>query len=128
MDDLIDRLEGLLAKATPGPWYFDRWRAALGVDGRQIVVKSFALSSGEEPEANATLIVEAVNALPTLLAELTRLEALVARQREALEHLATEVPNLVPKTDTRIYHAYLAGCFEGLQKFARAALQETERD
>lgn len=42
----------------------------------------------------------------------------------ALHHVGTKQRPLVPETDTRMLHAYLAGCFEGIQSFARAVLAD----
>jgi hypothetical protein len=70
----LDRLEALLAKATPGPWEVD------GPSYNQIIWSSaenrvcfMAHSSGLDEErdlATAALIVAAVNALPGLIAAL----------------------------------------------------------
>lgn len=104
MSDVVEsRLRELLAKATPRPWYtldppwltsgetsilaespdphvarficdFDMW-ALDDEDDRK----------SENPDADAALIVAAVNALPDLLDEITRLRAQVASLTAAVE-------------------------------------------
>lgn len=95
--ELCERLKGLLAKATPGPWMVKNYPAII----RQNPMESeppqlFIMEEGDEypegpsiiedgfvterAEHDAALIVEAVNALPTLL---SALEAQAARLDEA---------------------------------------------
>lgn len=62
---LAERLEELLAKATPPVWI---------ADGKDIVHADGPQAWGKKEVANVALIVEAVNALPTLLARIAALE------------------------------------------------------
>lgn len=62
---LAERLEALLAKATPPVWI---------ADGKDIVHADGPQAWGKKEVANVALIVEAVNALPTLLARIAALE------------------------------------------------------
>lgn len=81
---LAERLRELLAKATDGEWLFD------GPPDNHIIWSSpedrvcfMAHSNGIDPErdtARAALIVEAVNALPTLLAR-------IAAMKSAIQHV-----------------------------------------
>jgi hypothetical protein len=91
-DALVERLRGLLAKATPGPWDIYPMPIQSGQEAKTELCEQVDLTSpvgptlyllnaggkcpavigcGPTSEANATLIVEAVNALPTLLAALS---------------------------------------------------------
>lgn len=71
--ELVDRLRALLAKATPGPWHI-RTLENFGFNlvhytgGDKFDIARVAKCSDE---ANAALIVEAINALPTLLDRLS---------------------------------------------------------
>lgn len=87
--DLVARLEGLLAKATPLPWKADGNDVigpgpfALLLDCNR-TVKAGAL--GHE-KANAALIAEAITALPALLAAVREGEAEVERLRAQVHDL-----------------------------------------
>lgn len=76
----LDELRALLANATPGPWTNQGWDDAEGgsfVVGGGVpgsakergIVATLCTTRRAESEANAALIVAAVNALPALLAE-----------------------------------------------------------
>lgn len=97
-------LHELLAKATPGPWMLDEnCIAQEEVGGWCNIAKCGALvkygpgrnaPGYEQTEANAALIVAAVNALPLFLAALEM-------QREALEFYADETAWNQPPIKTR---------------------------
>lgn len=63
----IAKLQELLAAATPGPWQLGRWWGQLA-DGQRIFGTETMDGPPDKGPANAALIVEAVNALPQLLA------------------------------------------------------------
>lgn len=85
---LAERLEELLAKATPGPWRVEHstiswWLVSPKDMSRQMVSGVLPQDTWHmtrdqradcEAMSNATLIVEAVNGLPTLLARIAALE------------------------------------------------------
>lgn len=83
-----------MSAETPRPWKADispatdygpaYVRAIVGLDGGTIRVSGFALSSGDEPEANAELIVRAVNSL------------------EATERLAEELEKALKKATGKL--------------------------
>lgn len=142
--ELIERLRGLLANATPGPWYtldapwlpsgsetsilaespdphvarficdFDIW--ALDDDeGRK----------SENPDDDAALIVAAVNELPGLLDRLEALSAEVERLKEALATCDDAIREYF-----RYFHGgEMRGSYDGkperaqLQKAGHAAFQ-----
>jgi hypothetical protein len=88
----LDELEAALAKATPGPWRVEvRGGQCGGTDewwSEHDVVcggqAGFTVGDDESAEADAALIVAAVNALPDLIAELRKHRAAV----QAVETLA----------------------------------------
>lgn len=96
MDDL-DALEALLAKATPGPWRTTAEEDENGVVRPMIkgwrqepmglyVAAFFAYADeGQGGDDNARLVVAAVNALPTLLAELRRLRGVEEKARAEIK-------------------------------------------
>jgi hypothetical protein len=91
----IEGLKALLEKATPGPWKVADKVATVGGD-RYLVITHPAgwvslIMEGDDgrDEADAVLIVAAVNALPDLLATITALEDKLAGCVEALEEIAT---------------------------------------
>jgi len=93
----VERLEGLLEKATKGPWSFDRdWHrlpTIFGSNGKTIIAiveKRGFKEATPEPAANADLIYSAVNALPILLPQLRALMEERDRLREAVEPFAKE--------------------------------------
>lgn len=104
---LIERLTELLGKATPGPWDAPddslcdgRHVFAKGLTGSRFVLanckasQTFVTESTREGDrANAALIVAAVNELPGLLAEITRLTERVERARGMLAATANEYPD-----------------------------------
>jgi len=82
MTDICERLRELLAKATPGPWAVDGpphnqivWS---GPDDRVCFMTHSDGADVERDKATAALIVEAVNALPDLLATIESLRAELA--------------------------------------------------
>jgi hypothetical protein len=104
---MTDRLRALLAKATPGPWTvadetviwtalhdpvettYDIGYPVADVRRSKNILGGSRWPDGQ-PEANAALIAESINALPGLLAELDRLrdradaaeaDAMAARKR-----------------------------------------------
>ena len=93
LPEKIERLEGLLKKATPGPWRGDMHDggvkyAVLGADGLAVIRcdhknggSGFVTDAGE---ADAALVIETVNTLPDLLSALRRMD-------EALEFYADEL-------------------------------------
>lgn len=89
----LDELEKLLAAATPGPWKIERGKRCIQGpdtrDGDPLVLTSmmggatkwshspyseYCVPGMKEGDANAALIVAAVNALPELVARVRRLE------------------------------------------------------
>ena len=109
----IDNLKKLLAEATPAkPWTLEH-----DTDGSEVVdAKNYSVARWDYAllaggEANAALIVAAVNALPDLLAERERL-------REALQRLL-DVPEPMTTTEHFDYNA-------NATRLARAALAESE--
>lgn len=104
-DTQLTELESLLAKATARPWRDKRTKLGhpnnqinilIGSEGRN-VGRLFSQSAtlpgmtslappNAEAEANTELICAAVNALPTLLAEVRRLRGEVEVMRQALKH------------------------------------------
>lgn len=73
-------LEGLAAKATPGPWeadgrnlYAESYKGAQNRDGCVAVMVAPMDNDGHRPYHNAELIAAAVNNLPRLIAEVRRL-------------------------------------------------------
>jgi hypothetical protein len=97
---VVEKLKGLLAKATPGPWrQMEQWiGASSGPPPIATSHQDYATAPGgthhAEALANAALIVEAVNALPSLL---PALEALAAREAAMREAIRAEVIN-TPET------------------------------
>lgn len=93
------RLRALLEAATPPPWKGDRYDgtikySVLGGDKGQYYVFSINHSPGEDFDANVfnygdedeTLMLEAVNALPGLIAETERLRAALEKCRDISDH------------------------------------------
>lgn len=98
-DDLSVRLGELLAKATSGPWQngIDDLDGVVSVapvatvgDGNVVCLPPAwgMTASRERWLANAALIVEAINALPQLLAERAALNVRVEEARGTLERIA----------------------------------------
>lgn len=82
----LDALKELLAKATPGPWKISLTddTSIINADRREVCTADGDYNSPDDwplMEANAALIVAAVNSLPALLSERDALRA-------GLEHLA----------------------------------------
>lgn len=103
----IEELRALLAKATPGPWRLrltdlerpdyaeidgDRHGALATVVYRMEDDKRFGKNSPEN-EANAALIVAAINALPALLDRLEKAEGELAEAREDVRSLCRFILN-----------------------------------
>lgn len=91
----VERLTELLAKATPGPWQAKDpylWDEIVGnVDGPDDGQYHYTEVAQGYGKADAALIVEAVNALPALLqqvteqaAEIERLQSTLVRRTDAL--------------------------------------------
>lgn len=87
--DTVERLRELLGKATEGPWVentHDIWTVrADGQPGIPLLREEIGsyrswgrATTHEEREANAALIVEAINALPALLAVVEALPPLLS--------------------------------------------------
>lgn len=124
-DDLVGRLQKLLAEAIPLPWKLTPQKGSIrGVFHRQAGngevqrLETRIVFSGDgstaQRDANFELIVEAVNALPTLLA---RIEALEGENRK-LREVAEMVVN----------SSDLAGFLGPLADTARAALAKDKSD
>lgn len=83
--ELVERLRGLLAKATPGPWSWSENGNILGhmPDGYDETREVAAVYTNDEATGapNAPLIIAAVNALHTLLNTLAAQEAELAGVR-----------------------------------------------
>lgn len=130
----LDELAKLLAAATPGPWKIERGKRCIQGpdtrDGDPLVLTSmmggatkwshspyseYCVPGMKEGDANAALIVAAVNALPELLARVKRLEADLQVIAFGWRYVA-EPDNSFTKSDwTR----------DQLIEYARAALKET---
>lgn len=88
--ELVDRLRGLLAKATKGPWHISAFEQLSCGDSRVVMaadgygVAWLMGRSSQEHEDDATLIVETVNALPDLL-------SLILSQEEIIKELVEGV-------------------------------------
>lgn len=94
----INRLKELMSAATPGPWQLQdgcSWRriGTAGHDGNVLCPDTYSRTDrhpdltagkGEDLYANLRLIVEAVNALPDLLATIARLESENVELRQSL--------------------------------------------
>jgi hypothetical protein len=93
LTELLDRLEAAAAAATPGPWYVEEHA---GRDGMVVMADGFRRAHlpqtrlVENAEADAALIVAAVNALPTLVAELRAHQAAVHAVRELADELEVD--------------------------------------
>lgn len=94
-----EKLRELLGAATPGPWSVvadpSHYHTLSTVVGGYRGLRDFQFraeiggqASWKEQEANAALIVAAVNALPALLARLEAAERVVEAAREALPMIA----------------------------------------
>jgi len=86
--ETLDRLRELEAKATPGQWLFYVYRGEPGMgiianDPLPIMVAQRVMH-----ERDTDLIIESRNALPDLLAEIERLQALVKQYESEDEHEA----------------------------------------
>jgi hypothetical protein len=89
----IEKLRELLAKATPGPWYYyegeiEDGKQIEGADLRGNGASVWRIDMGDYDaldNANAALIVAVVNALPELLDEVERLRELDAARAELAE-------------------------------------------
>lgn len=129
-----EELERLMAEATPGPWKIERGKRCIQGpdtrDGDPLVLTSmmggatkwshspysgYCVPGMKEGDANAALIVAAVNALPGLLEGVKRLEADLQVIAFGSRYVA-EPDNSFTKVDwTR----------DQLIEYARAALKET---
>jgi hypothetical protein len=92
---LAERLEALLAKATPPVWI---------ADGKDIVHADGPQAWGKKEVANVALIVEAVNALPTLLARMAAIEEALrpfAGMRKSTEPEVSDLLNRSPSEQLR---------------------------
>jgi hypothetical protein len=107
-----ERLKELLAKATPGPWGYQpkvpgakMWFFIVGNrEGNNAEVDIGDIRGGiPTAEANAALIVEAVNSLPALIARIEEVEAALWPFAEAFEANSTDGPCLT-EADIRAMH------------------------
>jgi len=115
---LAERLEELLAKATPGPWRVEHstiswWLVSPKDMSRQMVSGVLPQDTWHmtrdqradcEAMSNATLIVEAVNGLPTLLARIAALEEALrpfAGMRKSTEPEVSDLLNRSPSEQLR---------------------------
>jgi hypothetical protein len=97
-DGLVERLRGLLAKATPVPWEFDG--CSLSDFGREYpcsmsmewIPNTFDSDDDAREKENGELMAAAVNALPALLDEL---EALRTRDEASRSSTTGEVERAV---------------------------------
>jgi len=81
----LERLEGLLERATKGPWREGRTATTHHVSAGMRRIAIMPIKRDTPSSANAELTVAAVNALPTLIADNRALSAEVERMREAIE-------------------------------------------
>ena len=96
---------------TPTPWASDivpasDWgpayvRSIVGPDGRTIRVHGLALSSGDEPEANADLIVRAVNSHDALVAALLEARATMLSPAGAYEPVINKIDAAIALAEGR---------------------------
>jgi hypothetical protein len=91
---LLDCLEELLEKATPGPWQLD----SVGDDIEGKNGKSLLLTCGDAPcfriDEDAQLIVLAINALPELIALARIAETVVMQQNDKDHHRRDDDPDV----------------------------------
>lgn len=114
---LAERLRELLAKATPGTLIAHGWGDGSTQMGMTNIFNEDAEILLMEciPEADAALIVEAVNALPTLLARIAALEEFVAMCAEMTPE--EFLPNGEYERGN-LSRAYKAGRFDSIQRKA----------
>lgn len=108
--ELTTRLRGLMAKATQGPWGVFCVGKTISIDprggdGRNPTVVAWAGFDGSDmpfktQKANAALIAESINALPTILDALEsqgrEIERLTYEYGKALAHLAKLLKDETP--------------------------------
>jgi hypothetical protein len=125
VEKLVERLRVLLAKAPPTPWIIGEATIVRSYDERRDRTHWFgSLSSNEANE----LAVEAVNALPTLLATIEALARDKERLEEALAALVTKLDECEPYITNAFLLCAVRGAtyagpsYENELKAARAAL------
>ena len=97
-----EKLRELLAAATRGPWHVEADPGSTcaecgeDCDTEAALIRSTATTGGvalvmvdDRAQSNAALIVEAVNALPSILSDLDRLRAENAEMRKVVEQART---------------------------------------
>jgi len=136
------KLRELLAKATPGPWeghglpYRGMDDPVITSQGGmyicQLTYDQQSITQEHDVDADAALIVAAINALPELLNEVEMLRAERDRMREALARIAKPqygYQSIVEDGDDPVEKAeYFSRLSDSLQAIARAALKETDND
>ena len=140
----MEDLKKLLAAATPGPWKIERGKRCIQGpdtrDGDPLVLTSmmggatkwshspyseYCVPGMKEGDANAALIVAAVNALPELLAKVKRLEAALRPFAEIAQY---DIGNSEANDDLfrpMMFNNRGPLLTVGMFRRARAALKET---
>lgn len=135
MDD-IERLKELLAKATQGEWHIDHEATDGGApiiaaprrwpSHRNAVCKVLFGNGSEDPEVhhNAQLIVEAHNALPTLLSQLEDVRARERKLSSELADCAEQLEEAAAELEGLDLMGAAGGC-DIRAAFARSLLSQT---
>jgi hypothetical protein len=124
--DTVERLRELRAKATEGPWYADQPDSFGDVNLRTrheelaigAIVNGAFKAMGQRsdtPEANAALIVEAINALPALLDAVEALEPFATAEMRGQSAHVTDGPRLDGR---KVIHLIIEG--DGFDAYNRA--------
>lgn len=135
--DTLTHLEELLAKATPGPWEATErsgYHEVLAPDDecdwycrpkRHAIFYGDTEIDDDENIANAALIVEAINALPALIARIRELEDRGAQAVIAYHVAICSPKGVVPVDD--LYDPVIAAKIEREMGIARRALAKQEK-
>lgn len=97
IQETINRLRELDKKASPAPWYIEEWEGMIvtGEDdetGEEVGAVFYCTSKSKKNKANAAMLTEARNALPTLLAEIDRLNTRLDIRNAWLGRIAANHP------------------------------------
>jgi hypothetical protein len=89
-DEQLAELEALAEKATPGPWEIDDWFGITNPDGDDV--------GCVDSRESAELIAASRTAIPSLIAEVKRLRAVVSDRASVIEECAA-IADLVCKAN-----------------------------